>query len=100
MSDGQQYRALLTGDQVAEFRLFFYGGATYRIIAATEPKKNSAVFRLYDKKRNLLFSSADHKDATYWDFKFESTVDCIIEAQLPETKQSGFVILLIGFKQD
>jgi hypothetical protein len=99
ISDGQQYRSILNQGETAEFRVTFYGGATYRIVTASEPKNSSVIFRLYDKKRNLLFSNSDYSTSTYWDFKFDSTVECFIEAELPENKASGFVILFIGFKQ-
>lgn len=100
ISDGQVYRALLNQGEIAEFRFLFFGGTTYRIIGATAPTKNSIRYRLYDKKRNLLFDSSEQKDATYWDFKFTSTVECFLEAELPPNKQSGFVIFLLGFKQN
>lgn len=99
ISDGQQYRAMLTSDQTAEFHMVFYGGATYRIVAASEPKDASLIFRLYDKNRVELFSNENFKNSVYWDFYFESTVECLIEAQLPEGKVSGFVIMFLGFKQ-
>ncbi len=99
MSDGQQYRALLTSGETAQFNMTFYGGATYRIVAATEPKDASVIFRLYDKNQNELFSNSNYNNSTYWDFKFTSTVECYIEAELPEGKPSGFVIMFIGFKQ-
>ncbi len=99
ISDGQQYRALLTEGETAEFQMTFYGGAIYRIVAATEPNEKSVIFRLYDKNRNELFSNANYNYSTYWDFKFDSTVECLIEAELPKGKTSGFVIMFIGFKQ-
>lgn len=98
ISDGQQYRAILTKGQTAEFNVTFYGNATYRIIVATAPHDRSVVFRLYDKNKNELFSNEDFNNSTYWDFKFESTVNCSIEAELPEGKNSGFVIMFIAFK--
>ena len=99
ISDGQQYRALLTEGQTAEFSMTFYGNATYRIVAATEPNDGSVIFRLYDKNRNELFSNANFSNSTYWDFHFDSTIECFIEAELPENKKSGFVIMFLGFKQ-
>jgi len=99
ISDGQQYRSILTQEEVAEFRMTFFGGATYRIVAASEPTDASVVFRLYDKNRNELFSNANYNYSTYWDFKFTSTVECFIEAELPQGKPSGFVIMFLGFKQ-
>lgn len=100
MSDGQQYRALVTSGEVAEFSITFYGGATYRVVTASEPKENSVIFRLYDEKYNELFSNSDFDNSTYWDFTFKSTVDCLIEAELPPEKSSGFVIMYLGFKQE
>ncbi len=99
ISDGQQYRALLSAGEVAEFRMTFYGGATYRIVIASEPKNASAVFRLYDINYNELFSNINYNNSTYWDFNFKSTVDCLIEAELPPEKESGFIIMFLGFKQ-
>jgi len=101
ISDGQQYKALLNGDEIAEFHSTFYGGTTYRVVAATGQKEGNLIFSLYDKERNLLFTNRDYQNSTYWDFKFTSTVDCIIEAELDANSQSksGFAIMLIGFKQ-
>lgn len=100
ISDGQQYKSLLNGDEVAEFRATFYGGSTYRIVSNSGKEEGNVIFSIYDKERNLLFSNADYKNSSYWDFKFASTVDCIIEAELNQKKlSSGYVLLLIGFKQ-
>ena len=100
ISDGQQYRALLLSKEVAEFNATFYGGTTYRLAACSGLKDGSLEFRVFDKQRNLLFTNIEHKNAPYWDFKFESTMDCIMEAQLidPNVK-SGCAVLLISFKK-
>jgi len=99
ISDGQQYRALLNKDEIAEFRATFYGGSTYRIVACSGQTEGNIIFSLYDKERNLLYSNKDFEVSTYWDFKFVSTIDCIIEAELEGGQSSGFAFLLIGFKQ-
>ncbi len=100
VSDGQQYIALLNGDEIAEFRITFYGGSTYRIAACSGLIQGNLIFTVYDRERNELFSNRNYKNAPYWDFKFKSTMQCIIEAQLdPKGPQSGFAILLIGFKK-
>ncbi len=100
ISDGQQYRTLLNTGETAEFYATFYGGTTYRIVACAGISEGNLIFNLYDKDRNMLFSSKDNKNTPFWDFKFTSTVDCIIEAQLDERgPASGFAIILIGFKQ-
>lgn len=101
ISDGQQYRALLlNSDETAEFRTTFYGNTTYRIAACSGMTDGNLVFYVYDKDRHLLFTNNEHKNAPYWDFKINSTLDCTIEAKLDASHQgSGCAVLLIGFKQ-
>ncbi len=99
ISDGQQYRALLKADDIAEFRSTFYGGSTYRISACSGETDGNLIFSLYDNDRNLLFTNKDHQNSPYWDFKMESTVDGFVEAQLNELG-SGCAVLLIGFKSN
>jgi len=99
ISDGQQYKALLTGEEIAEFRATFYGGSTYRISVCSGQSDGNIVFSLYDKERNLLFTNKDYENSPYWDFRFTATIDCIIEAELVGGQASGFAFMLIGFKQ-
>lgn len=99
ISDGQSYRALLNGDEVAEFRATFYGGSTYRIAGCSGFTDGNLVFTVFDEDHNRLFTNSDHKNAPYWDLKFNSTVDCIIEARLNSNNvRSGCASLVIGFK--
>ncbi len=100
ISDGQQYKALLNEDEIAEFHATFYGGSTYRIIACSGLSEGNLLFSIYDKERNLLFTNKDYENSPYWDFKFTSTIDCLIEAELDSKNlTSGFALLMIGFKQ-
>jgi hypothetical protein len=100
VSDGQQYKALLNGDEIAEFHSTFYGGSTYRIVGASGTSEGNMIFSVYDIERNLLFSNRNYQNAPYWDFKFNSTIDCVIEAELDsKSLNSGFALILIGFKQ-
>jgi len=100
ISDGQQYIAFLNGDEIAEFRITFYGKSTYRIAACSGLTQGNLIFTVYDRERNEIFSNRNYKNAPYWDFKFTSTMQCIIEAQLdPKGQQSGVAILLVGFKK-
>ena len=99
ISDGQTYRALLVDDQMAEFTSIFFGKTTYRISAASGQEKG-IIFNVLDQNRNVLFSSADYENTSYWDFTVENTINCIIEAQLDQSVQnSGCAVLLIGFKE-
>jgi hypothetical protein len=100
VSDGQQYKALLNGEEIAEFYTTFYGGSTYRLVGYGGLEEGNLIFSVYDKARNLLYSNEDYSNSAYWDLKFNSTVDCIIEAKLDSKNlASGFAIMLIGFKQ-
>jgi hypothetical protein len=99
ISDGQVYQTPISVGETAEFNVTFYGGSQYRIAACSGLEDGNLIFTVYDKDRNELFCSKNQKNTPLWDFKFNSTVDCIIEAQLDEmAPPSGFAILLIGFK--
>jgi hypothetical protein len=100
ISDGQAYRALLVNQEVAEFSATFFGGSTYRMAACSGFSDGNLIFSIYDQERNLLFTNSEHKNAPYWDFKLNSTLNCTIEAQLNSTGgTSGCAVLLVGFKQ-
>lgn len=100
ISDGQQYRSLLINDEVAEFYTTFYGGSTYRIAACSGLTEGNLIFRIFDAERNLLFENTAYNNAGYWDFTFNETQECTIEAQLDNSAAgSGCAVVLIGFKE-
>lgn len=104
ISDGQQYRALLMNtEEVAEFHVTLYGGTLYRIAACSGLQDGNLVFTVSDTdaKENILFTNQDYKNAPYWDFKVNSTLDCVIKAKLDTdgSQSSGRAVVLIGFKQ-
>jgi len=99
ISDGQQYRALLRGDEVAEFDVTLYGGSTYRMSACSGLSDGNLVFTILDQERNILFSNNEYQMTAYWDFEVTHTIDAIIEARLkPSEAESGCAVLLIGFQ--
>lgn len=98
--DGQFYRALLQGDEVAEFGLTLFGGTTYRVAACSGESDGILVFSVFDKERNLLFSNREHGNAPFWDLAVTNTLDVTMEATLDPSKVgSGCAVLLIGFKK-
>jgi hypothetical protein len=101
VSDGQNYQALLFNNaETAEFSSTLLGGTIYRIAACSGLTDGNLCFWIYDTKRNLLFTNKDFKNAPYWDFLVNNTVDCIIEAKLDaKNTGSGRAVILIGFKQ-
>lgn len=99
ISDGQIYRAFLQDGETAEFETTFFGGSTYRLAVSAGSRKDYVIFEIRDQQGNLLFSNEDHKNAHYWDFQVESTVDCTIETKLDPTKKAtGCAVMLIGFQ--
>lgn len=99
ISDGQEYFASLKPDQKVEFRTTFYGENTYRIVACTNLKKGDLVFTVFDTEKNLLFTNANYNYSQYWDFKFASSITCIIQVDVKNAKFTpGYVMLLIGYK--
>lgn len=100
ISDGQQYRALLRSEEIAEFDVTLYGGSTYRFSACSGLSDGNLIFTVLDQERNVLFSNNEYEMSAYWDFEVSHTLDAIIEARLkPSDSESGCAVLLIGFKQ-
>ncbi|MCB9164570.1 MAG: hypothetical protein H6592_09090 [Flavobacteriales bacterium] len=98
--DGQFYRALLQGDEMAEFNLTLFGGTTYRVAACSGDADGILVFNVVDKDGNVLFSNKDQGNAPYWDLAVTNTIDVKMEAALDPTKAgSGCAVMLIGFKK-
>ncbi len=100
ISDGQSYRAFLTDDQVAEFRTTFFAGTKYRVAACSGFSPTNVRFRVLDENRKLLFSNEDYDLLSYWNFRAEHTMDCIIEAELNDDEvSSGCAVILISFER-
>jgi len=100
VSDGQYYTVLLNKDDVAEFYVTFYSGTIYRLVGYCGTEAGNLAFSVYDQDRNLLFTNRDFENTPSWNFKFENTMDCIIEAEIDSKDlTSGIAVMLIGFKQ-
>ncbi|MCU4164936.1 hypothetical protein [Carboxylicivirga caseinilyticus] len=98
IASGQPFKAFLTGDEVAEFHTTFFAGSLYRVVTSSH-QEGTILFSIYDKDRNLLFSNENHEASSYWDFKIEGSVECIVEARLDTEKTtSGIALLMVGFK--
>ncbi|MBN2166272.1 MAG: hypothetical protein JW717_08365 [Marinilabiliaceae bacterium] len=98
ITTGQPMKAFLTGDEVAEFHTTLYEGSIYRLVTCSR-ETNLIQFSVFDKDHNLLFSSNEHVNVDFWDFKMEGSIECIIEARLNSKKAtSGIAMLMLGFK--
>jgi len=100
VSDGQEYIAKLAENNVAKFYCTFYGGSQYRIIACSDITKYPLILSIYDTEKNLLFCNKEYEYTPYWNFRFTSTIDCIVEIEFDTEKWlKEEVKLLIGFKE-
>ncbi|MGD9978133.1 MAG: hypothetical protein AB7S54_09400 [Bacteroidales bacterium] len=100
ITDGQEYFSPLKPDQKIEFRTTFFGDNTYRIVACTNVRKGNLVFSVFDTDKNLLFTNESFDYSPYWDLQLKSTITCVIQVDVKNTKFiPGYVMLLIGFKQ-
>jgi hypothetical protein len=100
ISDGQTYKALLTGDEVAEFNTTLFKGTTYRIAACSGSGEHSLIFKIVDQEKNILFSNVDFSTAPFWDFMVENTMPVTIESMLDTNKSdSGCAAIVIGFQK-
>ncbi len=100
ISDGQVYRSLLSGDDVAEFQTTLFAGNTYRIAVCSGTDDTNLIFRLSDQERNMLFSNTDYNKESYWDFYVENTMPVTVEVMLDNSRnESGCAVVVIGFKK-
>lgn len=100
ISDGQEYKIKLDENNRARFLATFYGGSYYRIVGCTSITESKLTITVYDTEKNPLFCNKDFNYLPYWNFKFTSTIDCIIEFEFDRNliiKEE--VLLLIGFKE-
>ena len=99
ISDGQVYSAFLNREK-AEFKTTFFGGSTYRIAASAGSEESYVIFTVKDTEGHILFSNRNYKNAPYWDFKVEETLEVSIETELDlDLKIMGCAVMLIGFKK-
>ena len=92
------FKALLTGEEVAEFRATFFSGTVYRLVSCGFESEN-VQFTVMDTNRNIIFASTNYKNADLWDFQMEGSMECIIEARLKtERVKSGMIFMLLGFR--
>jgi len=87
LTDGKEYRALLSNNEASEFVIVFYANNTYRIAACTDIG-GPLSFIVRDKEKNILFSNKNYENAPYWDLIFPTSVECIVTINLPEETRS------------
>jgi len=100
VSDGQEYKAELNSGESAEFHTTFYSGNHYRIAGVSNQDESQLIFSVFDHENRLLFTNKKYDTTPYWDFEFESTLNCSIKVQyISKKKKAASILLLIGFKE-
>jgi len=103
--NGQLNSANLAEGDIAELLLTFYGGQDYRILVCSQEVLGNVEFKLFDTNKNLIFSNKDHDYINYWDFTSNTTQQLVVRVKVPkqedsgDIKQSGYVSILVGFKE-
>jgi len=82
LSDGKDYRSLLTNNS-SEFIVLFYADNKYRIAGCTDVG-GPLTFYVRDHQDNIIFTNAKYENAPYWDLIFPTTIECIVTVSLPE----------------
>jgi hypothetical protein len=103
--DGNYDAAIMSEGEEADMPKTFYAGMEYRLVVCSSDGLSSE-FKVFDANKNVLYSSVDHNNSKFWDFKLESTQQLWIRITIPTLKQkktdgeiiSGCVAILIGFK--
>lgn len=106
--NGQLNSAKLFAGDEAELYMTFYSGHLYRILVDNQPILGNAVFKVYDKKKNLLYDSQREPGKQYWDFNVEKSQQLKIVVSVPQSEnqnnikltENGCVSILIGFKTE
>ncbi len=89
----------INNDETAIFHLTFYDEFIYRIIACSDIEDSDFEFAVYDQEKNLLYTNRDYDYSPYWDFIFNSTLDCTIKVEpVKDDINEAIVKLLIGYK--
>src|SRR6056297_1675982 len=76
--------SFIMNDKEHTFQLTFYENFYYRIAVCTENANDTLQFTVYDRQNNILFSNKDYHYTPYWNFRFRSTIECLIKVRLKE----------------
>jgi hypothetical protein len=106
--NGQLNSSVLYAGDEAEMLLTFYSGHTYRLLVDAQPILDTVSFKVFDKKKNLLYNSKDDPDKKYWDFNVAKSQQLRVVVNVPKSKnqnnikltENGCVAILVGFKTD
>lgn len=103
-SNGQVNTNTLETGKTVSLNLSFYAGKDYRIIVCSEEILGDVTFKVIDKSKRVVFSSAENNNPDFWDFKAKSTQPLTVEVTSPPSQStssvvpSGCLSIIVGFK--
>jgi len=103
-SNGQVNTNTLEAGKTVSLNLSFYAGKDYRIIVCSEEILGDVTFKVIDKSKRVVFSSAENDHPDFWDFKAKSTQPLTVEVTSPPSQSTSSVIpsgclsIIVGFK--
>lgn len=95
----KEYKIQIGQDEQASFHMTFYNDYQYRIAVCSNISDGNLVFTIYDPENKMLFSNKDYNFSQYWDFRFKSTIECVIKVEIQNYEYTKAMIsLLVGYK--
>ena len=98
---------MIPGDS-ADVLMTFNAGKEYRILICSQEMIGNVQFKIFDKKKKVLYTSNEEDVNPFWDFKVANTQQLFIQISIPQKEKTtkmtemvaqGCVALLVGFKE-
>ncbi|MCC7301036.1 MAG: hypothetical protein IT233_00185 [Bacteroidia bacterium] len=106
ISNGQSNNTTMRPGDNAEIIMNFFSGQDYRIVVTGQPILGTVQFKVKDMTGNVLYNSAEHDDADFFDFRVNNTQQLKVEVIIPpytgdnQIIPTGCVAILVGFKTE
>lgn len=100
LSDGQYYRATVSGTTEATIKLTLYEGFRYRIAVCNDRPGAKVRYRVLDGRKNEVFQTMGAKDGDTWDFELGATDNFVIKASIPNNVGTGCIVFEVGYSDE
>jgi len=98
ISDGQEYLLLPKKTKPATVKVIFYPGIDYQLKICPEHPEIIVEITVTDADGTLIYTNADKKFIRFWNFKFQSLMNAVIELKIQSKSEEEPVRLQLGFK--
>lgn len=95
----KDYKLEINSTEEATLHVTCYEDFIYRFVTCSNHSNEKLIFSIYDSEDNLLYTNENYSLTPYWDFKFNSTLECVVKIKKSskiDTKST--ISLIIGYK--